>query len=460
MAELVETQVSRYQEYKPTGVAWMPEIPVGWEVRKLKYVADINANTMPETTDDTYSFRYLDIGNVTLGSIDYNVEPIIFKEAPSRARRIIEKGDILVSTVRTYLKAIAQVEEDTTNLIVSTGFAVVSARQGLDKRFLLYVSVSEKFVDTISAYSTGVSYPAITATELSNMPVWFPVSLEEQRIIARFLDDKTAQVDQLITQKQQMLALLREERATLINHAITKGLDPQAPLRVSGVEWLGDVPAHWEVKRLKHLLVKIEQGWSPSCESRQAEPGEWGVLKVGCVNGLDFDVTENKALPSELTPLPEYEINSGDFLISRANTKELVGSAVVVGEIRPKLLLCDKIFRLFFRENANKEYVLLIVSSWYGRFQIQSESSGASSSMQNISQEFLKNMLILLPDRCEQQAIVEYVAEQAGRILETATAINHEIALLQEYRAALITEVVTGQLDVRHCAPAAAAVLM
>lgn len=459
MAELVEPQVSRYQEYKPTGVEWMPEIPTGWVVKRLKHVADINVDALPETTDEAYSFRYLDIGNVTLGSINYNVEPVLFKEAPSRARRIVKKGDILVSTVRTYLKAIAQVEEDATNLIVSTGFAVVSAHQVLNQRFLFYLSVSEKFVDTISAYSTGVSYPAITATELGNMPVWFPESVEEQRAIAFFLDDKTAQLDQLITQKQQMLELLREERAALINYAVTKGLDPQAPLRDSGVEWLGEVPAHWEVKRLKHLLVGLEQGWSPSCESREAEPGEWGVLKVGCVNGLHFNASENKALPSELAPMPEYEISKGDFLISRANTKELVGSASIVGEVRPKLLLCDKLFRLFFKSVANKEFLFLIISSGYGRFQIQSECSGASSSMQNISQEFLKNMMILLPNQWEQQAIVEYVEEQTSRILDVTDTINQEIALLQEYRAALIAEAVTGQLDVRHYAPAAAAAL-
>ena len=131
-----------------------------------------------------------------------------------------------------------------------------------------------------------------------------------------------------------------------------------------------------------------------------------------------------------------------------------------MGEVRPNLLLCDKLFRLFFNSVANKVFVLLIISSEYGRFQIQSECSGASSSMQNISQEFLKNMLILLPDRYEQQAIVEYVAKQTSRILETTDTINQEIALLQEYRAALIAEAVTGQLDVRHYVPAAAAILM
>ena len=257
-----------------------------------------------------------------------------------------------------------------------------------------------------------------------------------------------------------MLELLQEERAALINHTVTKGLDAAVPLRDSGIEWLGEVPAHWEVKRMKHLLIGLEQGWSPSCENREADLGEWGVLKVGCVNGLHFDASENKALPAELVPMPEYEISAGDFLISRANTKELVGSASIVEEVRPKLMLCDKLFRLYFNKSANQEYILLVIGSSYGRFQIQTECSGASSSMQNISQEFLKNMVVLLPPQEEQRAIVEYVAEHSIRITETANTINQEIALLQEYRAALIAEAVTGQIDVRNYEPALAEVLM
>ena len=444
MAELVETQVSRYQEYKPTGVEWMPEIPVGWEVKCLKRVAAlINKKVAASDVAQTLS----------LENIESWTGKLVFPENSQVLESDLQEfqpQDILFCKLRPYLAKV--------HLAITSGacvgeLLVLRSNGEILPKYLFHRMLSEPFITIVNSSTYGSKMPRANWEFISQMAIAVP-SKEEQEAIAHFLDEKTAQLDQLITQKQEMLELLREERAALINHVVTKGLDAAAPLRDTGVEWLGEVPAHWEVKRLKHLLVKLEQGWSPSCESRPAEPGEWGVLKVGCVNGLDFDATENKALPSELNPLPEYEINPGDFLISRANTKELVGSAVVVGEVRPKLLLCDKIFRLFFRENANKKYVLLIISSWYGRFQIQSESSGASSSMQNISQEFLKNMLILLPDRHEQHAIVEYVAEQTSRILETADTINQEIVLLQEYRAALIAEAVTGQLDVRHYVPA------
>ena len=456
--------MKRYADYKATGVEWMPEIPAGWKVRRLKSLVNYTVGGVwgDEPKEDANDIACLRVADFDMSILGVSTTKLTYRNiAPSqRNKRLFQQGDLMIEksgggenqTVGRCVRFNLNIEAVCSNFVAKINLRLEEA----DTDFIAY--------NLDALYKVGINTRSIKQTTgIQNLDLDSYLQenialppLPEQHAIARFLDDKTAQIDQLIIQKKQMLELLREERATLINHAVTKGLDAAAPLRDSGVEWLGEVPAHWEVKRLKHLLVKLEQGWSPSCESRPAEPEEWGVLKVGCVNGLDFDPTENKALPSELTPLPEYEINPGDFLISRANTKELVGSAVVVGEVRPKLLLCDKIFRLFFRENANKEYVLLIISSWYGRFQIQSESSGASSSMQNISQELLKNMLILLPSRHEQQTIVDHVAEQTSRILETTDTINQEIALLQEYRAALIAEAVIGQIDVREYAPVAA----
>lgn len=122
---------------------------------------------------------------------------------------------------------------------------------------------------------------------------------------------------------------------------------PRYPLyKDSGVEWLGEVPEHWALVPIKRVLQSIEQGWSPQCEAATAEPGEWGVLKVGCVNGGKFNAQENKALPAELTPDERLAIRRGDVLVSRANTRELVGSAAIAERDYSNLLLCDKLYRL------------------------------------------------------------------------------------------------------------------
>ncbi|TDN40239.1 restriction endonuclease subunit S [Hymenobacter sp. UV11] len=448
--------MKRYDEYMPTGVEWLPEIPVGWTTKRLKYVVDINANTLPETTVEEFTFRYLDIGNVTLGSVNYSVEPITFKEAPSRARRIVQRGDLLISTVRTYLKAIAQIEEDADDIIGSTGFAVLSARGELDKRFLFYLSTSEQFVDTISAYSTGVSYPAITATEIGNMPIWFPESVTEQRAIALFLDDKTAQIDQLITQKQQMLELLREERAALINHAVTKGLDAAAPLRDSGIEWLGEVPAHWEIMKTKHACSLLRDGTHQP--PQRVEKG-YPLLSVRNIVGgkfvnLDDDsqVSENDFMMLEKS----FDVRKNDIVLAVVGAT--LGKVAIVEDMplftiqrslavfrpKPELLVPQYMCYLFQSDSYQK---LL----W---------SNVGFSAQPGIYLGALSNFDIAFPPYNEQAVIIDYLKAKCQQVADSIATINQEIALLQEYRSALIAEAVTGQIDVRYYEPALEANLM
>jgi type I restriction enzyme, S subunit len=180
--------------------------------------------------------------------------------------------------------------------------------------------------------------------------------LHEQEMISGYIDRETARIDALIGKKRRLLELLEEKRLAVITHAVTKGLDPNAPMKDSGIEWLGRIPAHWEAKRLRFVMETIEQGWSPLSNNYPAEDDEWGVLKVGCVNGTTFDQSENKALPSDLAPREHYEISSGDILMSRANTKELLGSAAIVQEVRPKLLLCDKLYRLVVSAHIDRQF--------------------------------------------------------------------------------------------------------
>ena len=153
----------------------------------------------------------------------------------------------------------------------------------------------------------------------------FPLPpLAEQTQIAGFLDRETGKIDELVAEQRRLMELLKEKRQAVISRAVTRGLNPAAPLKSSGIEWLGAVPAHWETKPLKYSITKIEQGWSPQCGSDPAVESEWGVLKVGCGNRDRFDPNEQKALPLDVEPLTNYEIKSGDILVSRGNTLELV----------------------------------------------------------------------------------------------------------------------------------------
>src|SRR5208283_2094067 len=120
------------------------------------------------------------------------------------------------------------------------------------------------------------------------------------------LDRETEKIDGLVGEQRRLIEMLKEKRQAVISHAVTKGLNPHAPMKPSGIEWLGDVPEHWEVKPLKYSITKVEQGWSPQCESEPAAENEWGVLKVGCGNRDKFDPTEQKSLPLDVAPMPNY----------------------------------------------------------------------------------------------------------------------------------------------------------
>ena len=212
-------------EMKDSGIEWLGKISNYWSLKKIKYVARVNSMTLPETTENNYEFRYVDIGNVDLEE-GFNIgEKINFVNAPSRARRIVRKGDTIVSTVRTYLKAIAYFENDIKDIIVSTGFAVVAPQQRIILKFLYYVLRSEKFIDRVCTLSVGVSYPAINSTELSDIAVWYPEDTKEQLKIVKYLDRVVAKTKLIISQVYSEVSLLKEYRAALVSEAVTGKID-------------------------------------------------------------------------------------------------------------------------------------------------------------------------------------------------------------------------------------------
>ena len=161
----------RYEKYKDSGVAWLGEVPEHWSAEPLKVAASFNDEVLPETTDADYEIQYVDIGSVSLEAGIVTMENLRFGDAPSRARRKTRTGDVLVSTVRTYLKAIAPVTSAPENLIASTGFAVVRPGANLHPGFAKYVLQSHGFVDEVIARSNGVSYPAINSSDLCRIPI-------------------------------------------------------------------------------------------------------------------------------------------------------------------------------------------------------------------------------------------------------------------------------------------------
>lgn len=204
---------------KDRGIEWIGQIPQEWHVDRLKYCANLDREKLSEKTEPEYAFHYIDISSVTeYGGIG-NTQEMMFEKSPSRARMVVQDGDTIISTVRTYLKAIAYIDglEDH---ICSTGFCVVTPNEKLHPKFGYYLLQSDYFVQKIVSESVGVSYPAISSTEIGNMAIAIP-SPENQARIAHYLDSKCAEIDALITAKEKTNALLKEQRQSIIYEAVT-----------------------------------------------------------------------------------------------------------------------------------------------------------------------------------------------------------------------------------------------
>ncbi|MDP2007976.1 MAG: restriction endonuclease subunit S [Rubrivivax sp.] len=210
---------------------------------------------------------------------------------------------------------------------------------------------------------------------------------------------------------------------------------------------IGRLPAHWRLKRLRFVTSGIEQGWSPQCDNEPADEDSWGVMKVGCVNGHRFDATENKALPADLDPLPEYELHPGDVLVSRANTRELVGSAAVVPEgVRGKLLLCDKLFRIRPEPNLDPRFLTYLLRTPAARCQYERDATGASGSMQNIGQDTIKDLSVPMPGVEDQARIALFLNWKAAQIDGLLAKKQALIERLNERRVAVIARTVAQGL--------------
>lgn len=211
--------IDEHVKLKDTDIDWIGEIPVHWETRRIKDEVEVNKLTLTESTSPMYKFRYIDISNVSSEGVISFIEEVYFYEAPSRARRIVQKGDIIVSTVRTYLKSIGMIDFDAKDVVVSTGFAVLSPIKSYSKYFY-YLLRSNHLIDEICALSSGVSYPAIAATRIESINIPVP-PLEEQKQIAAYLDERCAKIDAAVTIIDKQIDALKRLKRSLINEVVT-----------------------------------------------------------------------------------------------------------------------------------------------------------------------------------------------------------------------------------------------
>lgn len=428
-----------YSKYQQTDIGWIGDVPSHWSKNKFKFL--LREKTKTQNIE-------LPCGSISFGSVVFKDSEKLTEETRLAYQEVLS-GEFLVNPLNLNydLKSLRTALSEI-NVIASSGYIVLQSEGAVDKNYLkwLLFVFDIRHMKTLGA---GIRQ-TITFKDIGNCTTYIP-SNDEQVAIASFLDGETARIDNLIAEKQTFINLLKEKRQALISHVVTKGLDPKVKMKDSGVEWIGEVPKHWDVLLHRRLINTIEQGWSPQADSNPPNDNQWGVTKLSAVKSGSFYPSECKAMLDEHDPLKGLSVNEGDFLITRANTPELVGDVCIVGNLDGrKIILCDLIYKLSYDKSTNPRYMMYWFLGQPARAQIKIDARGSSMTMAKIAQSHIKSWKIPVPTIEEQGQAVAYLDNILSKLYSISKEVEASIEYLREHRTALISAAVTGKIDVRN----------
>jgi len=431
-----------YPAYKDSGVEWIGEIPEGWNFSNLRWLINIASGEglsnqhINNEKDRKHCYKVIG-GNGTMGYSSF-----INTESKSFA----------IGRVGALCGNVHYIDE---KCWITDNALKVSKWNGFSDFYLLYFL----FSSNINVYANKNAQPLITGEQIKNLRAILP-PLQEQTAIATFLDKKTAQIDTLIQKKKRLNELLKEEREAIINHAVTKGLpaataaqaglDPNAKMKDSGVEWIGEIPEGWEVKKIKHTCyVKGRVGWKGL---KADEFLDFGYAYL--VTGTDFKNDTIDWLKCHYIDKERYEedpyiqLKDEDLLITKDGT---IGKLAVVKKLDRPACLNSGIFVVRSLYNClSTEYLFWVLKS--DVFDNYNDLTSYGSTIQHLYQNVFVEFSFTLPPLEEQTQIANFLDKKTSQIDKTISNNEKEIELLTEYRAALISEAVTGKIDIRGLA--------
>lgn len=434
-----------YPAYKDSGVPWIGRVPEGWETHRngRLFVQRVQPGSEDLPVLEVSIKTGVRVRSLTDGRKQMMSDRSKYKRA--------QAGDIAYNMMRMWQGAVGVAPA---NGLVSPAYVVAQPLPGVEGKFFEHLFRTETYMREVDRHSRGIvaDRNRLYWEDFKQIVSLVPPR-EEQPLIVRFLSHADRLIQRYIREKRKLIALLNEQKQATIHRAVTRGLDPSVRMKDSGVPWIGEVPAHWEIVSLKRVLRRVDQGVSPQAENHAASGSSWGVLKAGCVNGGIFREEQNKRLPTTFAIDPTIIVRPGDLLVSRASgSTKFVGSAAIVGQISTNLILSDKTFRLVFDAPKCSRFVELAMNSRYWRIQVERDLSGAGGLAANLPLSSLRDFNIAIPPIDEGHTIASQIGNEIERVHRSISATEREIAFLREYRARLIADVVTGQLDVREAA--------
>lgn len=431
--------MKRYNAYKESGVEWIGEIPNHWRLSKNKFILNEQKDLVGENWKDC---RLLSLTKEGIIYRDVDSGKGKYPASFENYKKIQE--DDLVFCLFDIQETPRTVGLSSLRGMLTGAYDVFKCNADASPKFVFYYYLSIDDVKGLKPFYTGLRN-VLRADTFGGLKINLPPLPEQQQIVT-YLDRKTTLIDELIQKKEQKIALLKEKRVALINHAVTKGLNPDAEMKDSGVEWIGEIPKQWKRKKLKFLSLTISKGTTPSTVGRE-------ILEDGNIRFLKAEnICENKVLPSPCFFIDE----DTNQILKRSSLLEGDLLFVIAGATIGKIAILQKeltpantnqavsFIRLFPKEN--KKFVWYWLAS--AKIQEQIWIDAVQSAQPNLSMEDLGNFFIPYPNQFEQQQIVEYLDEQTLIIDTTIEMEQQKIELLKEYRQSLISEVVTGKIKV------------
>lgn len=441
-------ELKPYADYAESGTDWLGSVPAHWGLLRAKRLfreVDERSTTGKE--------ELLSVSHLT-GVTPRRLKTVTMFMAESNVgHKVCRPGDLVINTLWAWMAALGVTRHAG---IVSPAYGVyrLTGGGGILPAYADHLLRTPQYAAEYQRRSTGVNSSRLRLypEQFLRVPVLLP-PLDEQAAIVRFLDWTNGRLERVIRAKRKVIALLTEQKQAIVQRAVTRGLKAGPVLADSGIPWIGNVPQHWTIRRLRTLVQRVDQGVSPLAVGFLADGDSWGVLKSGCVNRGVFRDTEHKRLARDFAIDPGIVVKFGDVLISRAcGTPALLGSVGRVTQLRYQLILSDKTFRAVFRSDIDADFMVWAMNSRYYRQQVEQAISGAEGMANNLPLSSLRDFRFALPPREEAAAIAAHLGRETMAIDQSIARLEREIAVLREYRTRLTADVVTGQLDVRAAA--------
>ena len=436
-------KMPKYEVYKDSGIQWLNELPIHWEVKRFRNIFSFSKglNITKENLEDT-GIPCVNYGEIH-SKLGFEVDPsrdslrcVSADYLKNNRKSLLFKGDFVFADTSEDIDGSGNFTQLIKSETIFAGYHTVIARPlaGNDSRFLAYVLDSTSFRNRIRSSVKGVKVYSITNKILKSASIWLP-PLNEQESISSFLDNKTTQIDEAIAIKEQQIALLKERKQIIIQKAVTQGLNPNAPMKDSGVEWIGEIPEQWSTIRFKNLFT----------QSRLPVKKDDGVV----TSYRDGQVTlrSNRRLGGYTEAIIEggYQgIREGQLVLNSMDAFEgAIGVSESNGKCTPEYVICDPksdqisqhYFAYLLREMALRKYIQVICNAVRQR-------------AVRIRFNNLASRLMVLPPLTEQHAIVEHIQIESEKINTGVQHIEKQIEKLKEYKTTLINSAVTGKIKV------------